>query len=277
MDIRPVKKYKTPKYPDRVAATNNPELLKQLPNRWKKNVWVTTALSSLLMLTLTSCREGEANGSNITEKEAMVAPIFDYGSGRGSFGCMSIAPPSFLSEEEAFQLIQEEGKKYGINFNRDGLEIKNVNIPETKYFLRPEEVKEGSNSFKEKSGIIENIKIGDLKLDGYDDEKKIAFEFVSREDYDNWHSEEGVWSSVQDFDFLSAASALRNGLENSNGDISIGVFYNPMERLPENELKQGTENNDWDAMEARIKDMAEDNLRKQVKDFLEWLKAQGIM
>lgn len=277
MDIRPVKKYKTPKYPDRVAAANNPELLKKLPNRWKKNVCITTALSSLLMLTLTSCKEGEVTGSNITEKEAMVAPIFDYGSGRGSFGCMSIAPPSFLSEEEAFQVIQEEGKKYGINFNKDGLELKNINIPETKYFLKPEEVKEGSSSFKEKGGIIENIKIGDLKLDGYDDEKKIAFEFVSREDYDNWHSEEGVWSSVQDFDFLSVASALRNGLENSNGHLSIGVFYNPMERLPENELKQGTESNDWDAMEARIKDMAEDNLRKQVKDFLEWLKAQGIM
>lgn len=276
MDIRPVKKYKNPKYPDKESVVNNPELLKQLPNRWKKNVYVSTALSSLLIFTLTSCREKEASGTNITEKEAMVAPVFDYGSGRGSFGCMSIAPPSFLSEEEAFQVIQEEGKKLGINFKREGLELEGVKIPETKYFLKPEDGGD-SDSIKDKGSTIDSSKNGDLVLDGYDDEKKIGFEFVSKEDYDSWHVEEGIHSSVEDFDFISTAKVLRDGLENKNGEASIGMFYNPMERLSEAELKLVPLNNDWDGMEAKVKGMAEDNLRKQVRDFLEWLKAQGIM
>lgn len=277
MKISPVKKYKTPKYPDKGDVANNPELLKQLPDRWKKNLYVGTALSSLLVFTLTSCGKSKTSGTNLTEKEAGVAPVFDYGNVRGSFGCMSIAPPSFLSEEEAFQVIQEEGKKYGINFEQDGLEIENVDIPETKYFLKPENEKEGSSPFGEKGGAIDSSKTGNLKLDGYDDMKKIGFEFVSKEDYDSWHVEEGLRSSVDDFDFLSAAKVLREGLANKNGDTSIGVFYNPMERLPKEELKLNSENRDWNAMEVKVKQMAEDNLRKQVKDFLEWLKAQGIM
>lgn len=277
MDIRPVRKYKTPKYPDKEAVINNPELLKQLPDRWKKNVYVSAALSSLILFTLTSCRESEVTDTNLTEKEAKVAPVFDHGNGRGSFGCMSIAPPSFLSEEEAFQVIQEEGKRYGINFERSGLDLKDVDIPETKYFLRPEEVKEGTKSIWDKGGVIDSSKAGDLKLDGYDSEKKIGYEFISKEDYDNWHVEEGIHSSVEDFDFLSTANILRDGLENRNQDTSIGVFYNSMEMLPMDEINRAREKGDFDGMEARVKGMAEDNLRKQVKDFLEWLKAQGIM
>lgn len=274
MDIKPVKKHRAPKYPDKQAVLGNPKLLKILPDRWKKSVYVNTALSSMLIFTLTSCREREVSGTNEVERKALVAPVFEHGNGRGSFGCMSIAPPSFLSEEEAYQVIQEEGKKYGISFEGEGLEIDNVKIPETKYYLKPEESIQG---YKENGGVINSTKKGSLKLDGYNSAEKIGFEFISKEDYNSWHIEEGVWSSVEDFDFLSTAKLLRDGLENKNGEASIGVFYNPMERLSEDELKLDNENRDWDAMEVKVKQMAEENLRKQVKDFLEWLKAQGIM
>lgn len=277
MDIKPVKKYKTPKYPDKEAVADDPELLKQLPHRWRKNVYVGTALSSLLIFTLASCGKSQVTESNTTEKEAMVAPVFDHGSGRGSFGCMSIAPPSFLSEEEAFQVIQEEGKKYGISFERDGLEIENVKIPETKYFLKSEDGNGENSNFEKNGGAVDSSKSGDLKLDGYDDIKKVGFEFVSKEDYDSWHVEEGVRSSVDDFDFLSTAKILRDGLEGKNGGSSIGVFYNPMEMLSKDEINPSDENREWAALEVKVKQKAEDNLRKQVRDFLEWLKAQGIM
>lgn len=164
MDIKPVKKYKTPKYPDMQALINNPELLRQIPKRWKKSAFVNAAFSTLLIFTLTSCRGREVSGTSQVERKALVAPVFDHGNGRGSFGCMSIAPPSFLSEEEAFQVIQEEGKKYGISFEREGLNIENVKLPETKYFLKPEEQVEGFDSFKDKGGVIDSSKTGDLKL-----------------------------------------------------------------------------------------------------------------
>ncbi|MDF2673838.1 MAG: hypothetical protein K0R09_2103 [Clostridiales bacterium] len=277
MDIKPVKKYKSPKYPIKQAVRNNPELLKLVPERWKKSLYVNAALSSLLIFTLTSCREGEVSGKSQTEKNALVAPVFDHANGRGSFGCMSISPPSFLSEEEAFQVIQEEGKKFGISFEKEGLNIENVSIPETKYFLKPEEQVEGNKSYKDNGGVIDSSKTGDLKLDGYDSVKKIGYEFVSREDYDNWKVEEGIYSSVQDFDFLSTANLLRDGLLKNNGEASIGVFYNPMVNLSREELRIEDEDRDWEALDAKVKSMGEDELRKQVKDFLEWLKAQGIM
>lgn len=277
MDIKPVKKYETPKYPDRKTAINNPEMLRQLPDRWKRNIYVTTALSSLIVFMLASCRESKVVESNIEVKEAKVAPIFDYGNGRGSFGCMSIAPPSFLSEDEAFQVIQEEGKRYDINFNKNGLELKNVNIPETKYFLKNEDEKEIDNNIRQKAGVINSSKTGDLKLDGYDSEKKIGFEFISKEDYDNWHVEQEMHSSVEDFDFLSTSKILRDELQNKNGDTSIGVFYNSMEVPSREDINKAMEKGDWEGLEAKVKDMAENNLRKQVMDFFEWLKSQGII
>lgn len=277
MDIKPVKKYRSPKYPVKQAVLDNPELLKLMPDRWKKSLYVNAALSSLLIFTLASCRGRELSGTEQTEKKPLVAPIFDHGNGRGSFGCMSISPPSFLSEEEAYQVIQEEGKKYGISFDKEGLNIENVRIPETKYFLKPEKQVEGNKSFRDKGGVISSSKTGDLKLDGYDGVKKIGYEFISREDYYSWKVEEGIHSSVEDFDFLSTANLLRDGLEKNNGEASIGVFYNPMVSLSREELRIEDEDRDWDALAAKVKGMGEDELRKQVKDFLEWLRAQGVI
>ena len=52
------------------------------------------------------------------EKQAsvLVAPIFEHGKGRGATGCIVIAPPVFLSEEDARQAIEEELKRIKINF-----------------------------------------------------------------------------------------------------------------------------------------------------------------
>lgn len=55
MNITPVKKYKNPNYPTKEALLNNPELLKLVPNRWKNNIYVGAALSTLLMITLSAC------------------------------------------------------------------------------------------------------------------------------------------------------------------------------------------------------------------------------
>lgn len=272
MDVVPVKKYREPKYPKREEVLDNPELLKTVPCRWKDNVYVGVALSTLLAFSLTSCSSKETGGTNMTSKKAEVAPIFEHGKGRGAFGCSSIAPPSFLSEEEAFQVVQEEGEKYGIIFEKGGLELERVGIPETKYFLKPES---GSGGFNlNNGGEINSSKTGDLQLDGYDAKNKIGFEFISSDDYDKWQVKQSIYSTVSDYDFLSTARVLRDGIKNKNGDSTIGIFYNNMEMLPHEDILKS---NDWKALEERTKALAEEELRKQVKDFLDWLKAEGIM
>lgn len=75
---------------------------------------------------------------NEKEKNTLVAPIFEHGSGRGSFGCDSVAPPSFISEEEAFQVVEEEAKNYGISFEKPGKELKNIKLPDTNLYPNPE-------------------------------------------------------------------------------------------------------------------------------------------
>lgn len=272
MNIIPVKKYKDPKYPTKKMALINPELLEALPDRWKSNTYVGIAFSALLMVTLSACETKDTNqpNTNTQAKEAKIAPVFEHGKGRGSFGCDSVAPPSFLSEEEAFQVIQEEANKYGINFKKEALLLSGVSVPETKFYLNSE-----ANS--KDGGAINSTRTGSLKLDGFDEEKKIAFEYISRNDYEEWQVNQSVRSSVDDYDFLSTAKLLQKGLKNKNQDASIGVFYNPMERLSDEQIKEIRDTNNWQAAEIKVKEMAEEQLRMQVKDFLEWLKAQGIM
>lgn len=270
MDIVPVKKYSQPNYPNRKVVLDNPEILKLVPERWRNNAYVGVALSTLLMLTLTAC-ESEGTSAGASSEKAAVAPIFEHGSGRGSFGCVSVSPPSFLSEEEAFQVIQEEAKGYGITFKRDGLELTNVKLPETKYYLKPEN---GDKNYKSDGGVINSKRTGDLRLDGYDAEKKVAFEFVSKVDYDSWKVKEGIASSVEDYDFITTARLLKDGLNKKNGDTSIGIFYNPMTMMSWEEIKG---EQDFKIAEEKTKNLAREELRKQVKDFLEWLIAQGII
>lgn len=266
MDIIPVKRYKSPDYPDRKTVLENPEMLKSLPERWKGNVCVGAALSTLLLFTLTSCARGTGAGAR---QEAKVAPIFDHGSGRGSFGCVSVAPPSFLSEEEAFKVIQEEAKNYGITFQKDGKELEMVNIPVTKY----NPTYDGTGEREP----IDSTKKGNLRLDGYDPLKHIGFEFVSETDYSRWHGDEGAYSTVSSYEFLSAARVLGEGIEGKIGDTTVGVFYNPMAQLSLEERNEIMKNNNFEAMQARVNALAKDNLRDQVKDFLGWLKSQGII
>jgi hypothetical protein len=283
MDIVPVKKYKQPQYPTKKEVLDNPRILKNLPDRWKDNVYVGAAFSTLLIFTLTSCApknvsgnsdpvdKGTITATDSTDKKAVVAPIFEHGSGRGSFGCVSVAPPAFLSEEEAFQVVQEEAKKYGITFEKEKLVMDKAEIPETKYFYSPEVIGEDNG---EESEFKKSTISGELKLDGYDNSKKIAFEFISSEDYEAWHKNEEMASTVQDYNFLSAAKVLKEGVNEKNGDTNLGIFYDPMPSLSHEQISG---ENDINALQIKLKKMAQEDLRNQVVDFLKWLKAQGIV
>jgi len=127
MELKPVKKYKEPAYPDKRKVMEHPSILKTVPGRWKGNIRVGITLTYLLSMTMVGCSQQHVGNNpsgeqevNIIDKEdnrdsetqsvPRVAPIFIHGDGRGSFGCVSVAPPAFLSEEEAFDVIHEEAK-----------------------------------------------------------------------------------------------------------------------------------------------------------------------
>jgi hypothetical protein len=290
MEIKAVKKYKAPSYPSKEEILHNPQLLKAMPERWKGSLTAGIALSSLMVITLTACGDkfsygkpgttvsGTNSPSAPVDSQSVVpetggqdttlipfiTPVFIHGDGRGSFGCVSVAPPAFLSEEEAFQVVREEAEKQGLKLEKGGPVLDHIQIPVTDLYEFGSEKPENPPTTT-----------GSLELDGFDPARKIGFEFISTEDIKSWHKDHGMMSSVESFDFQGAALTLQSGLKGSNPDTSIGVFYDPAPMLSEKDMFD--EKMTHEEKETKVREMAEEGLRLQVRDFLDWLKAQGVI
>lgn len=288
MDLKPVKNYKSPNYPDKKIILTNPDMLRLVPNRWSKCISTQIAFSSLLIMTLTACGQKYDNSStsyipentpagasvynsehpdNSSNPTGCVAPIFEHGDGIGGFGCVSVSPPSFLSEEEAYQIIRDEAKKRGVNLEKSNELLKDIQLPVTYMFPKksmpnpdnPDEFIEVYPSKTKKSG--------DLELDGYDKSKKIAFEFVSVDDFKGWKGESGIWSSFETYQVLDAAKTLREGIAEKENNKYIGIFYDPIANVDFSEADSY----------AKTKQSSKELLRQQVADFIEWLKAMNVI
>jgi hypothetical protein len=262
MKITPLKRYRTPEYPIQELLKAHPELLRFVPKRWANTPLMLSALSLVCMIL--AARDGSAaddklSPSNIPAVASHVAPIFHHGSGRGSFGCVSTAAPVFLTEDEARQVITEEAAKAGIHFEKSKTAIR-VERPVTdsgsglSYDLRTRKPKTRKSS---------------LVLDGTDAMRNLSFEFVSNKDYDEWETEVKVSvSSISSVNIEGAAEILQAGLTNAVKEGHVAVIYDPM-------YSGSYDKYGHNEQAARKKSL--DALREQVRDFIAWLKAQGVI
>lgn len=304
MKAESVKRYEVPRYPEKKVVLRNPGILKTIPKRWKGNIKVGIALSSLLFLTLTACdQENSKSGEEALNDKPVdisnrkidaeitpgqkAAPLFEHGEGIGSYGCVVVTPPVFLSEEEARGVIIEEAKKYGIKFDKDDEEIETtVEIKEsseikndeeaTFVFLPKTSVSIIDKVVEEENGKKENeyIKHGSIILDGCDVEKKIGFEYVSEIDFRKWNpgfSESGI---VGSYNIIKTAKTFTESIKDKTEDKFVGTFYDPMTYLVEEEL---TGKYDDKELEDKRLEISREQLREQVRDFIYWLKAQGVI
>jgi len=246
MKRRPLSDYPEPRYPQRGAEGDSVREL--LPERWRRKTVVAAAAALFFFPVTPACASGtstvaDSNASSADKKKKQpalpsLAQVFEHGEGRGAFGCVAVAPPAFLSEHDARQVILEEFAKAGVKFGDEKHAV---------------------------PGLAQQGKPTDLVLDGYDPVHKIGFEYVSDEKY---FALGGVQSgsTVQDYDFKSVAQSL---VKRTAGDHTavIGVLYDPMGSMPRSE---------WSKPTPRNKD-GEDQLRAQVRDFIAWLKAQGVL
>jgi len=266
MRVQPVRRYTDPRYPAASALDTHPELLRLLPRRWRSNSLVLAGLAATGGLLLAGCRPSWAD---TFKGELKVAPIFTHGDGRGAFGCVAVNPPVFLSEEEARGVIIEEAKTAGIVFETDVLTLPEVRVPETTE----------NGSVLPDEGEEPRTKVRELKLDGTDRERRISFEYVSQDDYEAWKADDGgPMSTVSSFDLIGTAQVLRDGLAVAHAaeDGTVAVLYDPMERYLE-DTDQVAGGVDWQQAEKDAKERAKAQLRKQVKGFIEWLKAEGVI
>jgi hypothetical protein len=288
MEIKPVGIAVYPQYPKREGISSE-QIKDSVPQRWAGSHAAKIALGALAAMSLAGCTPPRTAGvpiapSPTTEEmvsqspvvddvlmgEVMaptisVAPLFEHGDGMGAFGCDMVTPPVFLTEDEALSVINNVAKEYGLTFSAKGAPaLANVLQPVTNIY-EPEE-KAAPDT------------VVTLTPDFADAAHGVVLEFVSVEDVRSWHKDQGFASSVESYDALDAAEQLSEALESAaadTGGCTVGVLYDPCEQQdPQN-------GGDWEAAvrdaEAQSRARSEAALAAQVRDFLEWLKAQGVI
>lgn len=276
MKIKPVKKATAPGYPTEHFFINNPQLfLKSIPARWYKNKIVSSALSVFILSGLNNDKSDIIKGleeisvinpvkdSDHKKEEVKVtgkvAPIFVHGDGSGAIGCIVISPPVFISEEEALKIITEELKK-------ENIIIDTVNTPTITF--NAEALANDCWDEKPKKAKVS------LKFDGKDNQYDFNIEYLSEEDYSKFRTDDGCWSSVQDYDMKRAAELFREELV-KKGDLNAVIFYDPMPSLEIN--RKIRRDIDWERVHENAKDEAKELLIAQIEDFIQWLKKEKIL
>ena len=187
-----------------------------------------------------------------------------------------VNPPAYLTEGEAREVIEKEMKKAGVVFSETTHKIANIGIPivlPPGFYFKSEEAEKKSQKTRK----------GELLLTGYHPEKRIGYVFVSTDRLDKWYtsSEELKklgdleWCSVGDLPFLNTAQTLQKSLASHKGNETLAVFYEPAAHIEQ--LETETMEAYQKRYAAAVKALSEEDLRKQVRDFLAWLKAQGMM
>ena len=277
MDVKPVKKYDGPDYPAKWVLDQHPELLRLIPKRWRNNPAALASLGVMILL-MAGCRNASVeNQQSAIHVASTVAPIFLHGKGYGSFGCVAVNPPILLSEAEARKIIEEEGKRAGIIFKRDAVTLNQIDVPITNRYGFMDNLPDANGNkrtVKKKSTTARKS----VTLDGYDLKRGIGYEYVSETDFTAWERINSG-ATAYSFDMLNAAKDLKKGIALSDRGGYYGVFYDPEVGIGDAARKMGSKSGprDYDKISKIAASMAKDELRAQVRDFIKWLKIEGII
>lgn len=286
MHASPLRSHQRPRYPTRLEIAAAPELLRRLPARWSAQSELGAAALALIALVQPGCQSQptvdktktapsrEVAGSGL----AIVAPIFEHGEGRSTMGCIVVAPPVFLSEEEAWQVIDEELAKHGLRFPEKEHIISGIEIP-LYSSAELERLAEGDPLPKPAS-------IEPLRADRFDSHRKIALEFVS---FENPPEKNQYWNlgSINGLELKGEAEVLREMIATRSVErIHFAALYDPVTYgeldaagvpLPPEDATEA----DWEKYRAQVNAPAKAKskrlLGQQVRDFIAWLQAQGAI
>jgi len=291
MKIKPVINAKVPDYPDKYD-----ECIKRILNSSTPNRWIGTpiigVLSAAVSLGLGGCAGPNEFEPNDPDNPVIVTsppiiehvlmgdvpaptqyyfqgthiPLFEFGDGTGSIGCVAIIAPVFMTEEEAFAVISTAFEEAGLYFSHFSGSMNNMSIPVTN--LQGEDV-DGK------------VLRGTLSPNGLLASYDLPVAFVSTSDIANWHQDigDGPWISFSTYQIKQAALAL------SENNKDLVVFYDPVagevsyDKLWSIEKEDGeSDESFWARMDEVRKEIHENALaesikllQQQVDAFIAWL------
>jgi len=188
-------------------------------------------------------------------------PLFEFGSGTGSIGCVAIAAPAFFSEEEAYAILASALKEHGLELAKNAGTLKNINLPvtyEIGYSWDPYTVIQTPPT----------TKTGDLQVHAVNE---ISVKFVSSADARNW--EVPFTGTRMTGSFVNVKEPAQI-LAESNP--MLAVFYDPISYVNFNHNAE-----DWSTERERVRKAAIEQsgelLRQQVGAFIEWLQQEGLL
>lgn len=283
---RPVRRYASPAFPTKLEVlADATQLEKHLPPAWFSRADMASAVTVFLAANAAGCsgavgQDRAAGTGTASAKAAIVAPLFEHGEGRGSVGCSAVAPPVFLSEEEALQVISEELTHHGLDMSQRDVEMSSVSIKSVHY----------QREYNWVSGRIEirsTEKRAPLSVDLHDQNKRVAVEFVSRPDYFELGGRQSS-ASIQGYDLKQVSSDVAREVRRAGKGVYFGTMYDPMTCLSlpiTRKIKRGESVGSpiedpqafWQKRQEAARAESRRMLRRQVRDFVDWLKGQGVI
>ena len=287
-------------YPTLAEIQRTPELLARVPARWEQSSGFAALLGLLALATAprAEAADNEAapsaaaldpdvavapqdNVSDVQKTAAVVAPMLEEAldqDGRGSFGCISVCPATFMPEDEALELIRTELEAAGLRL-QEGVELDNVMAPVQK----PVDAKAHDSRAWEKGNELGPRPV---RFDWADPERAVYVDYLAQRDYRTW---EGRMVSVNDsYDFAALARKVAEayGQYPATNKTVFGVFFEPLadpgvaqpklEGLSSEQARRASW--EFERMEAALKgEKSRDKLRRQVRHFVGFLEKEGVV
>lgn len=303
MRIQKVKDYRTPQYPTKELFINKPALLSEYaPPSWKIKAAVAGALMAfaffggrhLLMerdniakkftiiqkigvgREIVKKLKSKVPVTNKTDAAYRIAPVFCRGNGIGFIGCIVVTPPTFIGEDSARWIIEDEFGRENIFFDNNDVRIMDEQQHCITLDLFEEEAGLGQKFYDENPG-----KDGKpLTIDGFNKEFNLGYIYISKNDFEDIVSNPQS-GSVMEWNTKEVAMYMRDRMEKT-GKLNAVVFYDPIGYIESDESDKSNDNFVREEIGNLVRQMkaskkSEELLRQQVKDFLEWAEYEGLL
>jgi hypothetical protein len=259
-----------PGYPTKLQVLADAELLKQhLPPKWLSHPELAAAAGVFLAANVAGCGGEPAPGFAGTETgapaaaPALVAPVFLHGAGRfksdpwlGLAGRTmgEAAPPTYLAEEDALAIIADELNQVGLLMTDREVALDVAVHGHDMHFAY-----DWVNQWWDVQPVdVTRPLIADLA----EPQRRVYIEYLTEFDYYHLGGEsDGPVASFPDL-----ARQLAEHVRRQSRGIVFGVFYDP---IPEQDHRA--------AQHRAVQVDARRLLQQQVRDFVDWLKAQGVI